>query len=545
MIGHVSQGVNENLRFLIAEVSSQLANLQIYFATGSISASRQILDRSGYAHNLKSRIHESCLKLMADSGQQQFDAQLLRSMESIASHLERITALSRDIIQQMGQLERRSLIRKKAYLPLLKKVTRGVNLVEHAIERRRTSTALKIGAIKRKLDRGYSKLYRHYTTALKQQQQPQDLVIALSVAHRVELMGEALLNISEALISVQLGMPVNTQQYHSLHAAVEELEERPLEKLTIRPIAETRSGSGISGISDSSDGDYVAIYKDGNKQKLKEERQGLESWHRTYPGLAPQVISYQKQGKSASLLIEHLPGATFEQVLLNQTDQQVQSALKQLKRTLRAVWHETKTEKQVSANYMQQLSKRLKDVYSIHPKFRQQPCMIGQLRIRSLAELIEQATQHEARIKAPFSVYIHGDFNLDNIIYNPAEQRINFIDLHRSKHSDYVQDISVFMVSNYRLQILDQPLRQRSMALVIAFYRFASRYARTSGDKTFELRLALALARSFVTSTRFILDRTLTQNMFMRSRYLLERVIDTPAKKIADFQLPIKELFSV
>ena len=37
-----------------------------------------------------------------------------------------------------------------------------------------------------------------------------------------------------------------------------------------------------------------------------------------------------------------------------------------------------------------------------------------------------------------------------------------------------------------------------------------------------ELRLALGLARSFASSTRFILDQTLAAAMFLRARYLLE-----------------------
>ena len=86
------------------------------------------------------------------------------------------------------------------------------------------------------------------------------------------------------------------------------------------PIAETRSGSGISGISATGQEDtgYVAIYKDGKKRKLREERRGLASWQEIYPGLAPRILSYHKRGQSASLLIEHLAGLTFEQILLHE-----------------------------------------------------------------------------------------------------------------------------------------------------------------------------------------------------------------------------------
>jgi hypothetical protein len=132
---------------------------------------------------------------------------------------------------------------------------------------------------------------------------------------------------------------------------------------------------------------------------------------------------------------------------------------------------------------------------------------------------------------------------VDNIIYDPVEKRINFIDLHRSRYMDYVQDVSVFMVSNYRLQILDVPLRRRILQLTRDFYRFSADFAEKSGDRTFEIRLALGLARSFVTSTRFILDKSLARAMFMRSRYLLEQVLTIEPGQEESYRVPVREIF--
>jgi hypothetical protein len=123
------------------------------------------------------------------------------------------------------------------------------------------------------------------------------------------------------------------------------------------------------------------------------------------------------------------------------------------------------------------------------------------------------------------------------------EKRINYIDLHRSRYMDYVQDVSVFMVSNYRLQVLDKQLRKRILGLIRDFYRIARVFARKTEDGTFELRLALGLARSFVTSTRFILDKSLARAMFLRARYLIEQVLATDLKKAQAFRVPIEEIF--
>jgi len=371
-------------------------------------------------------------------------------------------------------------------------------------------------------------------------------VAGLFLVHGIEQMGDAMLNISEAIISVNLGQPINIDRYHSLRASMEQLDtETNHSELVAEPIAETRSGSSISGISATGqeDGDYVAIYKDGKKHKLREERRGLASWQEIYPGLAPRILSYHKRGQSASLLIEHLAGLTFEQILLHEPTRLLRQTRKQLNRTLGKVWRETRTDKPVSAAYMRQLSKRLEEVYTIHPEFRQDACRIGGKAVPSFGALLKQAHHLEAGIMAPFSVYIHGDFNVDNIIYDPLEKKINFIDLHRSRYMDYVQDVSVFMVSNYRLQIFDAPLRRRILMLTQDFYRFAAAFAGKSGDKTFELRLALGLARSFATSTRFILDKSLARAMFLRARYLLEQVLAADLKDPTSFRVPIKEIF--
>ena len=542
----ISKSIRNNLRFLIAEVGSQVSNLQAYLDSPSVSVARRILDRSGYAYNLMLRIHDSCHNHVIKAAESGTDAASLRAIESIATDLERITGLCRESIQQLTQLQNRHCPGAGTCKSMLGRITRGLERIEVAIHRNDTGLALRIGRIKPCLDKASKKLVKKYTAGLKRRKHTEDLVAGLFVVHGIEQMGDAMLNISEAIISANLGQPINIDRYHSMRASMEQLDTaNNFSDLVAEPIAETRSGSGISGISATGqeEAGYVAIYKDGKKRKLQEERRGLESWQEKFPGLAPKILSYRKRGPSASLLIEHLAGLTFEQILLHEPTRLLRETQKQLNRTLGKVWRETRTSKPVSAAYMRQLSKRLEDVYTIHPEFRQDDSRICGKSIPSFGVLLKQTHSLEAGIRAPFSVYIHGDFNVDNIIYDPLEKKINFIDLHRSRYMDYVQDVSVFMVSNYRLQIFDAPLRRRIMMLTRDFYRFAAAFARKSDDKTFELRLALGLARSFATSTRFILDKSLARAMFLRARYLLEQVLTADLKDPASFRVPVEEVF--
>ncbi|MBT00594.1 MAG: hypothetical protein CMI01_18270 [Oceanospirillaceae bacterium] len=536
--------IRENLHFLSVEVDSQVASLQSFFEEPGNPRMRRILDRAGYAYNLKTRIHNSTVqKLRAGKRRAQRDISL-RSVEFIATDLERIAEISRNCVKQLEYVEHYGLLQNKRHLKMLKRVRRGLNALEDALEARDSAPAIRIGQLNDRLLDDYKKLLRGYAAGLKAHpEHSEELIALLFVAYEFRQMGDALLHISESIISANLGQPVSFERYFSLQSLVAELDEDE-DDLKIHTIAETRSGSAISGISGKEEeSGYLAIFKDGEKRKLKEERQGVRSWHEIYPGLAPRILSYKKRGQSAALLIEHLPGHTFEQIVLNESDALVDETLKRLGKTLKSIWSQTRTLEPVSANFMQQMQKRLPEVYRIHPEFDQGDGFICGVPVTSFTTLVERLQEREKGWPAPFSVYIHGDFNVDNIIYDPLEKRINFIDLHRSRYMDYVQDVSVFMVSNYRLQILDVETRARIMSLAQAFYKRAYRYARKQQDELFEIRLALGLARSFATSTRFIHDKSLARRMFLRARYLLEQVDRLQPGEEKSYRIPMKEIF--
>lgn len=539
------KSVKENLRFLCVEVDSQLSVLKEYLGSPTTAMARRILDRSGYSYNLKTRIHTSCVNTLSDSKQDDLVRLQLRCAEFIATDLERITELARDCVTQMSFVSHSDLLDSGRFIPILKRIAGGVNQIANAIESRDTQKALEIGQLENRVEKDYARLYRYYIGLLKTKKHTEDLAQILFVAQSVRQMGDALRHISESIISANLGQPVNFERYFSLQSLVDEFDAEE-EGVSIQPLADTRSGSAISGVKGATENGsgYLAIYKDGIKRKVKEERQGVKSWHELYPGLAPKILSYKKRGQSAALLIEHLPGYTFEQILLNESQELADEALRRLGKTLSSVWTDTRNQEPVTANFMGQLMQRMDEVYKIHPEFQQGGVSLCGCAKAGFEELVAQATVVEKSLPPPFSVYIHGDFNVDNIIYDPLEKRINYIDLHRSRYLDYVQDVSVFMVSNYRLQILDAALRQRILTMAVNFFQLARRFARKTGDSTFEIRLALGLARSFVTSTRFILDKALAQNMYLRSIYLIELVLAAQAAPKRKFRLPIEEIFS-
>ena len=418
-------------------------------------------------------------------------------------------------------------------------------MVHTALFENDTQVAIKIGRTQGRLERKFRKLLKKNAASLRDTSDAENLLSISFTAYSIERMGDSLLTISEAIISSNLGMVMDSTRFQAMQDISKITDSANTEELNIQNVAETRSGAAISSIQlpDGESGSYPAIFKQGHTKKLKQERKGVESWHDVFPGLAPQILSWKKKGKSASLLIEHLSGNTFEQIVLNESTEMLNDVLQELKNTLHSVWTETLADKPVSAEFMRQLNKRISDVYAVHPEFQDSLQVICGHEVPCFDSLAAKAAEIETGLQAPFSVYIHGDFNIDNLIYDADNRQIRYVDLHRSRYMDYVQDVSVFMVSNYRLQVLDPAVRRRIAAVIYNFYRISAEFAANNRDSTFELRLAFGLVRSLATSTRFILDRDLARGMFLRARYLLEQIVSLEPAGYEDYRVPVEEIF--
>lgn len=233
-----------------------------------------------------------------------------------------------------------------------------------------------------------------------------------------------------------------------------------------------------------------------------------------------------------------MTGNTFDKLLLQKERKPLKAGLKTLFDTLEDIWQQTRVEKIHAANYMQQLDKRLNNLYKGHPDFNLKGLQIGDMKQATLEKLVKQASKVERKQKVPQAVYIHGDFNIDNILYDSVQQHISFIDLHRSEYLDYVQDLLVLMISFYRITNFDPEVRKLIRLAMEAIYDFGQSYAEQIQDEDYSLRMALGLGRSFIISTRFVLDKEHAKSMHFKGRYLIEQVIsfDKANRKNMKFQ---------
>ena len=541
-----------NFKFLLIEVENQLSLLMNYFLTEHPNLARRIIDRMGYVYTLSMRIQTASLAYQDKDSQNPSSALERRTWLQVALELDKISQLAKKSVEQASFFSPQHQIKLQEFCPLIEKVFNSMKTIEEALEKNDSHLAMQLSLTETQLDKGYQKLLKHFTLELKKKSHTEDLITALFIAQLIEQMGDSLLKIGEAILSSTLGQPMDFQRFEGLQNNLLDWSKTSkklsdLNSFNLKPVAQTRSGSVISSIQ------YKApkkkkqrlIFKDGESRKLQEEVEGVERWHRVHPGVAPKVYTFHQTGNTASVLIEHLQGLTFEQIVLNGSLQLLGSSMKAFKLKLYEIWNATQRKKKtLPAGFIQQIRKRLPDVYAVHPDFRQSDSQIGHCKLMGFTSLLSQCESLEQNIPVPFYVFIHGDFNLDNILFTPKTKKIQFIDLHRSTYQDYIQDVSVFMISNYRLQVMDPALRLRLGKQACDMYKIAKSYAMEHDDKWFEWRLALGLARSFVTSTRFIMDKTLAKRMFLRSHFILRLLLLANNQKPNSLALPIKELFS-
>jgi phosphate uptake regulator/aminoglycoside phosphotransferase len=536
-----SGGIAENLRFLIIEVSRQIERTLNYLQDPSPGRLDAIRERDDYIDHLRNIIHRQCFIVapnVTESDGTTLD--LLKNTEVVATNLERIADFCENIVQQKGFIENDSLLDQQRLAIYFNEVFAGLSLTSDAVFNLDTNLALRICRTEDNLDRLYREDLTKIIESLKTGRNAPSFVTCMFIFHYLERMGDSLLNIGEAILSAKLGERIKIGQLRTLEESLAAADFEPsLGAISLDHVADTKSGSRIDRVSPKGrdDKDPMLIFKGGRRRKLLEERDGILRWDELIPGLTPEIYAFSEKEDTGALLFEFLPGETLEKLLLSSGGDVLDAALAKLATTLTLVWERTRQNEAISAGFSNQLLDRLDDVYALHPNFQDEGANIGALEVASFGKLVQQACQLEEHLRAPFSVLIHGDFNVDNIIYDPSDHRIRFIDLHRTAMADYAQDVSVFLVSNYRLQVIDAPVRRRIDKVILAFFDFASDFARHVQDSTFQIRLALGLARSFATSARFVLDDKFANTMFQRSRYLLEQVVACGAEDGESFRI--------
>ena len=534
--------IDENFKFLVLEVVQQLHDTRRVLIDGDANKASDVFSRDDYIDNLKSVIENKCYGVLGSEDLQKSLINRIRALNIATSNLERIADFAVNIVGQLEYLKKTDTLAAFDPMPFFDLVEEALQRVVQAIVEVNMHEALDLCRSEIRIDECYAQVFERIMSSLRAGEAPEDLVTCLFIFRYFERMGDALLNIGEAAIFAGAGEKIKISQFQALANSLEDVDIDIMD-VDYEGIWETRSGGRIGKVharTDDPDTARWTIFKEGRIDKVLEEKERLERWETLVPGLPPRIFSYQEHGKNASLLMEYLEGETLQKLIFAGDHGRLADGLALVLHTVDTIWRSTLDTTPSHPNFMRQLEKRLTKVVDVHPEFARPTTTIGETRYPGLLEAVSECRFLDTELVAPHRVLIHGDFNTDNIIINPEERQVHYIDLHRSKLFDFVQDVSVFVVSNFRMPVADGVVRDRLDAVSIRFFEFGRDFAGRHGDTTFCARAAAGIARSMLTSTRFELSPEFARAMLLRGRFILSKLQlhHADGRPWADFDLP-------
>lgn len=538
--------IDENLRFLILEVRSQIQAALGVVSGAEPEAYESIAARDDYIDNLKGTIESKCFsQLFHDKN---FDKPTVDSVKAVLvvnTNLERIADYSVNVVRQTEYYSDKLYLQRYDYRQFFTEILEVIDLIYDAVVRTDIKLGLRICRAEVRIDEFYKEVFLKILEELRQESEIENKLTSIFIFRYLERIGDSLLNIGEAVISAAVGEKLKIHQFRALEETLEHTDiNAPIGSLTFESIWETRSGCRIARIQnkDGEGGTKSAIFKQGSLRKLEKEKVNIERWQNLLPGVPPRVYGFEKVGSHGSLLLENFAGHTLKEMMFDRDEAEIARALKATFDTVATAWTATKTDRVENAGYFSQLLARIEEVHRVHPDYKGPSHYIGNLESLPFVEMLKKAEHIDRGLNAPFSVLIHGDFNIDNVIYDMETTAVHFIDLHRSMESDYVQDLSVFLVSNFRLPVTRSALRTRLNRTIRKSYEFGQAFASAHADTTFEARLTLGLVRSFATSTRFELKEEFAKSMYLRAVFLLEKLLAFDGNPWENFRLPRQAL---
>jgi phosphate uptake regulator len=522
-------GVEENFRFMVLEVTKQVENALKVLEKPDPALIVKVESRDDYIDNLKSVIENKCFaNIHAGLGGDKRAVDMARAVNIITANLERLADHAVNIVMQSRYLRDPAFIRRYDYKAFFNEIIKALRLVVKALSNLDIALAFRICRSEVALDALFKANFDVVLADLRKGESPENCITAHNIFRYLERMGDTMLNIGEAVIFAAVGDKFKIHQFEALKGALAQSGvDAPITDGEFQSIWGTRSGCRIGKMEQAWGGEKPGgvIFKEGNPEKLGREMANITRWEAVLPGLAPRVQAFAADGDSAHILMDFLGGCTFQEAVLTGSPEVSANAAFVLTQTVERVWLATRHDEPLPGQFMRQMARRMDDVFRMHPWLRTPPMTLAGLPIPGFEELAERAAALEENLPAPFTVFVHGDFNINNIVYAHEEERVHYIDLHRSRQADYIQDVSVFLVSNFRLPVLDPEIRRRLNGVMSGFLGFARRFAAKAGDPTFDARLALGLARSFVTSSRFEFNRRFAREMAGRGVYLLGRLL--------------------
>jgi hypothetical protein len=266
-----------------------------------------------------------------------------------------------------------------------------------------------------------------------------------------------------------------------------------------------------------------AIFKEGTSSKIEEEFIKTIEWEDIAPGHTARVIGITHARGRNGILREFAEGSLLSDLLLAPGGSEAKmAAMRPVADVLLDIWRTTITPRPPAVDYTQQLRSKLREVLRRHPQLERR-AKEELSEFGGLYDMLSQIAKRESWLAPPFSIWTHGDLNANNIVVDQATGGVVFIDVHRSRYGDYLQDVAVLATSPIRAFPKGATLKgvKRANDLLL---QSAEQFARANRDEHYKLRLRLARARALITSARLQADPRRAEDLFMDGLKLLKKV---------------------
>ena len=519
------KAAHDDLRLLLAEVSQFLDQVRAALAEPESEAGDDLRYKAAYIATLSLVIRNqnfSPRENLSEAARRQS-----HGLAFISLLLHRLTLLAHNVFRQALHLSRADFLNDYALDEFFDEIDLGLALIRPALEQRREKQVIRLCQVEGRLDAHYADRFRRLSEELGAGRgRSGDLVTTLMIVHYLERIGDMILEIGEELIYIVFGERLKFTQYQALMDGLKTAGLDPGRKATaFQSIWSGRSGCRVGVVGTGGNGQVV--FKCGPSGKMERERDNLKTWAALKPGLTPTVRAFvpAREGRAAALILEYVSGRSLRDLFMDSgLAAEAEPALAGALEHMAGLWRATRQETPIRAAFARQAEKRLGPARALFPDLLNFEGSWGEVEIMSLRELLREAAALEQNLAAPFTVRIHGDFNLSNIMREEGGG-FRFLDLYRSRTSDYAQDLSVMILSLLRLPKSGTAARERLAGAARRVWDFALAFAAENQDQTLEARLSFGLARSYLSSARFEARRPSAARFIGYGRRLLEALL--------------------
>lgn len=543
----INTELTNDLHFLTLELIHLLDLVQETLSPVDPNRLEKVRKRIDYIENLESRIktlsYDAVFKLKSKHKPLILN---YRALISITGNLAKIGDFLVQAANQVVYVQNPKEFSDFDLNPFYECIKTQLNKVHVAFSEVDTEIANQLCESEEKLDELYLEQFNFIQENISNKNKGSDMMTLLFIVRYFERIGDSFLNIGEKILNISIGDAVSMKHYRRIEQAVKDISgNKEGVSYEFKPFLFSRSGCKVGRLlllDPDKEKKQTLFYKQGDTDKIKEEIDGIELWGHKYPGVVPSIKWEFVDGEDSTLIVNYISGENLLNIVLGNTkNDQVKKVSKVLIDRLAEVWALHTREGVKKSKMMKQVIQRKDAIINVHDDFFEE-FTIGKNKEKiSFDNIIKESKVLERKVSVPFKVLCHGDFNLDNILYNEQTSTIHFVDVHRSGFKDYAQDVSVFIVSCLRIKLEDPSVKEKINIVCREIFEFAKKFSKNKEDDYFEARFAFGLLRSFVTSTRFVSDDEWYQKMRMKALIVFE-ALKKNRKDLKDLNFDLKEI---